>query len=199
MSAAPAGADSQLWVRPVGPTTVDALAGSNVTLAVTFSYVAQPAITWFMGAFPVATYIINSTTEADIARNASMVVKVDPRGYLTFHNVSRLYTSTYTLEVTKSGFGEASVTFTLTVFGAYQVISDSAEINLIAQKHSIVQQTHNCSCSCSLDWSKNKFNIANLYSFVLNHVFIMCCCDYDVEQLLLAANVLILAKLSVCD
>lgn len=147
----PEGADSQLWVEPVGPTRVDALAGSNVTLAVTFSDVAQPAITWFMGAFPVATYIINSTTQPDIAKNASMVVKVDPCGYLTFHNVSLLYTSTYTLEVTKSGFGEASVTFTLNVFGAYQVISNSkwTEINLIAKKdYSIVQQTHICSCSC---------------------------------------------------
>lgn len=151
MSATPAGADSQLWVEPVGPTRVVALAGSNVTLPVTFSDVAQPAITWFMGVFPVATYTINSTTQPDIAKNASMVVKVDPRGYLTFHNVSVLYTSTYTLEVTKSGFGEASVTFTLTVFGTYQVISDSrcTEINLIAKKdYSIVQQTYICSSSC---------------------------------------------------
>lgn len=131
-----AGADSQLLVEPVGPTRVDALAGSNVTLAVTFSDVTQPAITWFMGAFPVATYIINSTTQPDVAENASAVVKVDPRGYLTFHRVSLLYTSTYTLEVTKSGFGEASVTFTLNVFGAYQVILDfkCTEINFIATK-----------------------------------------------------------------
>lgn len=129
-----AGADSQLWVEPVGPTRVDALAGSNVTLAVTFSDVTQPAITWFMGGFPVATYIINSTTQPDVAQNASAVVKVDPRGYLTFHRVPLLYTSTYTLEVTKSGFGEASVTFTLNVFGAYQVILDFTciEINFIA-------------------------------------------------------------------
>lgn len=128
------GADSQLWVEPVGPTRVDALAGSNVTLAVTFSDVTQPAITWFMGAFPVATYNINSTTQPDVAQNASAVVKVDPRGYLTFHRVPLLYTSTYTLEVTKSGFGEASVTFTLNVFGAYQVILDftCTEINFIA-------------------------------------------------------------------
>lgn len=98
---------------------MDALAGSNVTLAVTFSDVAQPAITWFMGALPVATYTINSSTQPDIAEHASKVVKVDPRGYLTFHNISLRYTSTYTLEVTKSGFGEASVTFTLNVYGAY--------------------------------------------------------------------------------
>lgn len=130
---------------------MDVLAGSNVTLAVTFSDVAQPAITWFMGAFPVATYTINSTTQPDIAKNASMVVKVDPRGHLNFHNVSLLYTSTYTLEVTKSGFGEASVTFTLTVFGTYQVIwhSKSTEIKLNATKdYSIVQQTLNFSCNC---------------------------------------------------
>lgn len=124
---------------------MDALAGSNVTLAVTFSDVAQPAITWFMGAFPVATYTIDSTTQPDIAKNASMVVRVDPRGYLNFHNISLLYTSTYTLEVTKSGFGEASVTFTLTVFGTYQVIlhckSTEIKIILLCNKHSTLAAT----------------------------------------------------------
>lgn len=97
--------------------------GSNVTLAVTFSDVTQPLIKWLMGTFPVVTYIIDSTTQPDIASNVSMVVNVDPRGCLTFHNISLLYTSTYTVKVAKSGVGEDSVTFTLNVFGAYQVIS----------------------------------------------------------------------------
>lgn len=98
---------------------MDALAGSNVTLAVTFGAVAQPAIAWFMGAFPVATHIINSTRPPDVAANVSVVVGVDAHGHLTFRSVSPRYTSTYTLEVTKSGFGEASITFTLNVFGAF--------------------------------------------------------------------------------
>lgn len=142
-----AGADSQLWVEPVGSTRVDALAGSNVTLAVTFSDVAQPAITWFMGTFPVATYVINSSAQPDIAKNVSMVLNVDARGYLTFYSVSLFYTNTYTLEVTKAGFGEASVTFTLNVFGAYQVILDSiyTEINLIAKEEILLSKKPTCS------------------------------------------------------
>lgn len=114
-----AGANSELLVSPAGPTKVDALAGSNVTLAVSFSGAPDPALTWFMKDLPVVTWTINSASPPDIAKNKSMVLSVEKDGSLTFQNVSLACSSDYTVEMTKSGLATSSITFTLKVFGAY--------------------------------------------------------------------------------
>lgn len=104
-------------VSPAGPTEVNALAGSNVTLAVSFIGATDPAVTWFMGELPVVTWTIDSSAPPDIAEGRRMVLKLEGNGSLTFMDVPLGYTSTYTVEMTKSGLGKSLTTFTLKVFG----------------------------------------------------------------------------------
>lgn len=118
-----AGAHSELVVSPAGPTEVNTLAGSNVTLAVSFSGASDPAVTWFMRDLPVVTWTINSPTPPDIAENRRMVLRIELDGSLTFVNVPLGYTSNYTVEMTKSGLGTSLTTFTLKVFGEYLSLS----------------------------------------------------------------------------
>lgn len=108
-------------VSPVGPTLVNAISGSNVTLAVSFSGAPDPAVTWFMKDFslPVVTWAINSNTLPDIEENRRKVLRIEPNGSLTFVNVPLEYTSNYTIEMTKSGLGRSSTTFSLEVFSEY--------------------------------------------------------------------------------
>lgn len=113
------GANSELLVFPAGPTKVDALVGSNVTLAVSFSGAPDPALTWFMKDLPVVTWTINSASLPDIANNKSMVLSLEKDGSLTFQDVSLACSSDYRVRMTKSGLGTSSITFTLKVFGAY--------------------------------------------------------------------------------
>lgn len=96
---------------------MNAVAGSNVTLAVSFSGAPDPLITWFKGDFPVATWTIGSDTLAVIAD--TKVLQVEKNGSLTFVNVMVDYTSDYTILMTKSGLGTASTNFSLTVYGEY--------------------------------------------------------------------------------
>ncbi|XP_034730763.1 V-set and immunoglobulin domain-containing protein 10-like [Etheostoma cragini] len=114
------GAYCELVVSPVGPTLVNAICGSNVTLAVSFSGAPDPAVTWFMKGFslPVVTWTINSKTLPDIDENRRKVLRIEPNGSLTFVNVPLEYTSNYTIEMTKSGLGRSSATFTLEVFSS---------------------------------------------------------------------------------
>uniref|UniRef100_UPI0037E79187 V-set and immunoglobulin domain-containing protein 10-like n=1 Tax=Semicossyphus pulcher TaxID=241346 RepID=UPI0037E79187 len=110
------GSHCELVVSPVGPTLVNAVAGNNVTLAVSFSGAPDPVVTWFMGDVSVATWTINSTFQAVIPENRRNVLRVEPNGSLTFVNVPLEYSSNYTLEIIKSGLRKASTTFTLNVF-----------------------------------------------------------------------------------
>lgn len=98
---------------------MNAVAGSNVTLAVSFSGAPDPAVTWSMEDLPVVTWTINSVSPPDIPENRRGVLRIEPNGSLTFLNVSLNYTSNYTVEMTKSGLGTSLTTFTLIVFGEY--------------------------------------------------------------------------------
>ncbi|KAK9514170.1 hypothetical protein VZT92_027656 [Zoarces viviparus] len=111
------GAYCQLVVSPAGPTLVNALAGRDVTLAVSFSGATDPAVTWFMAGLPVVTWTINSGDAPDIADNREKVLRLETDGSLSFVNVTLEYTSNYTIEMTKSGLNISSTTFTLKVFG----------------------------------------------------------------------------------
>ena len=111
------GAHGELLVSPAGPADVKALAGSNVTLAVSFRGAPDPAVTWFLGHLPVVTWTIGSTAPPDIAEHKKTVLWLEQNGSLTFRNVSVGSTSNYTVEMTKSGLGTASTAFTLRVFG----------------------------------------------------------------------------------
>ncbi|KAF1388266.1 hypothetical protein PFLUV_G00088410 [Perca fluviatilis] len=114
------GAYCGLVVSPVGPTLVNVITGSNVTLAVSFSGAPDPTVTWFIKDFslPVVTWAINSNTLPDIDENRRKVLRIEPNGSLTFVNVPLEYTSNYTVEMTKSGLGRSSTTFSLEVFSS---------------------------------------------------------------------------------
>lgn len=104
-------------VSPVGPTLVNALAGSNVTLAVSFTGADDPTVTWLMGDLPVVTWTIGSDVPPDIVEDRKKVLNIEPKGSLTFVNVPLGYTSNYTFEMTKSGLAKSVTSFTLEVFG----------------------------------------------------------------------------------
>ncbi|XP_053182873.1 V-set and immunoglobulin domain-containing protein 10-like [Scomber japonicus] len=119
------GAHCELVVSPAHLARVNAVAGSNVTLAVSFSGAPDPLITWFMGDFPVATWTIGSDTLAVIAD--TKVLQVEKNGSLTFVNVMVNYTSDYTILMTKSGLGTASTNFSLTVYEIIQNVTLSTQ------------------------------------------------------------------------
>ncbi|AWO96251.1 putative V-set and immunoglobulin domain-containing protein 10-like [Scophthalmus maximus] len=114
------GAYSELLVFPSGPTVVNARAGSNVTLAVSFSGAPDPVVTWFKGGLPVLTWAVGSSAAPDVAEDNREVLSVEADGSLTFVNVPLGYTSNYTVKMTKSGLGEAQTAFTLKVFDIFQ-------------------------------------------------------------------------------
>lgn len=113
------GANCELLVSPLGPTIVSTLAGSNVTLAVSVNGASDPAITWFRDIIPVVTWTINSNSPPDIPQSSKDVLHLEKDGSLTFIQVPLSYSSHYTVEMTKSGLGKASLQFTLQVFGEY--------------------------------------------------------------------------------
>lgn len=98
---------------------MNAVAGSNVTLAVSISGAPDPVVTWSMRDLPVITWTLYSSAPPDIHEIHSKVLRIEPNGSLTFVNVPLAYTSNYTIEITKAGLGKASTTFTLKVFGEY--------------------------------------------------------------------------------
>lgn len=112
-----AGANCRLVVSPVGPTLVNALAGTNVTLAVSYSGASDPVVTWFKGTLPVGTWTINTNFPPDIANDSRSVLEIEKDGSLTFKDVPQHFTGSYTVELTKSGHGTVSVTFTLNIYG----------------------------------------------------------------------------------
>lgn len=106
-------------MSPVGPAQVSALSGSNVTLALRFSGAPDPVITWSKGNLPVGTWTINSNSTPVIAPNSTDVLRIESNGSLTFVKVPLRFTGNYTVELTKSGLGKVSTTFTLKIFGEY--------------------------------------------------------------------------------
>ncbi|XP_041650075.1 V-set and immunoglobulin domain-containing protein 10-like [Cheilinus undulatus] len=125
------GAHSQLTVSPAGPTLVNAIAGRNVTLAVSFTGASDPAVAWSMinqqNNLQVVTWVINSTFPPDIPESRRNVLKLEQDGSLTFMKVPLEYTTNYTFEITKSGVGRVSTTFILRVFEIIQNVTLSAD------------------------------------------------------------------------
>uniref|UniRef100_A0A671Y505 V-set and immunoglobulin domain containing 10 like n=1 Tax=Sparus aurata TaxID=8175 RepID=A0A671Y505_SPAAU len=120
------GAHTELLVSAAGPTEVNAVAGRNVTLATPFSGAPDTSVIWLMGDVPVAIWIIDSLTPANIPENHTDVLKIEPNGSLTFVNVPLGYSSNYTVEVTVSGLGKSLATFTLRVFEIIQNVTLSS-------------------------------------------------------------------------
>ncbi|XP_040900988.1 V-set and immunoglobulin domain-containing protein 10-like [Toxotes jaculatrix] len=127
------GAYCQLVVSPVGPTRVNVIAGSNVTLDVSFTGAPDPVVTWFMGDLPVVTWTINSDTPPDVAKNNSKVLRIGKDGSLTFVNVLLGYTSNYTIEMTKSGLEKAMTTFTLNVFESIRNVTLTVQPDFVKE------------------------------------------------------------------
>lgn len=100
---------------------MNALSGSSVTLAVSFSGATDPVVTWLKGNLPVGTWTISSTSSPDIAENSKDVLRIEKNGSLTFVNVPLRYADDYTVEMTKSGLEKVSTTFTLKLFGEYSI------------------------------------------------------------------------------
>uniref|UniRef100_A0A3Q0RDB3 Immunoglobulin I-set domain-containing protein n=1 Tax=Amphilophus citrinellus TaxID=61819 RepID=A0A3Q0RDB3_AMPCI len=111
------GGRCELLVLPAGLSLVNALAGSNVTLAVSFSGASDPVVTWFKGVLHIATWTISSSADPSVAGAFSSVLRTEKNGSLTFVNVPLNYTGDYTIEIVKSGMPRVSTTFTLKIFG----------------------------------------------------------------------------------
>lgn len=112
----PQGCLSQLTVIAPGPTQNIALLGDTVTLAVAYSGATNPAIIWRKGPNPIVTWTINSSTPPDIPLTMANFLSVSINGSLILENVTLDDTSSYSVEMTKSGQGTASVNFTLNVY-----------------------------------------------------------------------------------
>ncbi|XP_026040893.1 V-set and immunoglobulin domain-containing protein 10-like isoform X1 [Astatotilapia calliptera] len=141
------GARCELLVSPAGPSLVNALAGENVTLAVSFSGAPDPVVSWFKGVLNIATWTINSSADPPVAATFSSVIRIDKQSAnLTFFNVPLNYTSDYTIEMVKSGMSKASTTFTLKIFEYIQSLTLSSQPGLIKEgtenftlQHSMLQ------------------------------------------------------------
>ncbi|KAM4580830.1 V-set and immunoglobulin domain-containing protein 10-like [Odontesthes bonariensis] len=121
------GANCELVVSPAGPTVVNTLAGSTVTLAVSFSGAPDPVVAWIKENIPVGTWTIKSNSPPDIAKNSRDVLTIEKDGSLTFINVPLNFTGNYTVELTKSGLEKASTTFTLKIFENIQTVTLSTQ------------------------------------------------------------------------
>ncbi|XP_051262738.1 V-set and immunoglobulin domain-containing protein 10-like isoform X1 [Dicentrarchus labrax] len=120
----------ELVVSNVGPSLVNAVAGTDVTLTVSFSGAPDPVVTWSMGDLPVLTWTIDSSIPPDIDDSRKEVLRIEPNGSLTLVKVPLNYSSMYTVEMTKSGLGKTSTTFTLKVFEKIQNVILSAKPDL---------------------------------------------------------------------
>ncbi|KAM6967579.1 V-set and immunoglobulin domain-containing protein 10-like [Aplochiton taeniatus] len=117
----------ELTIVPPGPTFINAIAGTNVTLAVSLSGAPDPAITWTMGALPVVVWTIGSDIPPDIPDIHQPVLKIEPNGSLTFKNIQLSYSNKYTVDITKSGVGTATAVFMLMVYEVLQNVTVSLE------------------------------------------------------------------------
>lgn len=117
----------ELTILPPGPTLINAIVGSNVTLAVSLSGAPDPAITWKMGGLPVVVWIIGSDISPDIPDVHKPVLKIEPNGSLTFKNIQLNYSSTYSVDITKSGVGTAHAVFMVIVYEHIRDVTVSPE------------------------------------------------------------------------
>lgn len=108
-----------LQVSPVGPTLVKAVAGSDVTLDVSFSGASDPTVTWSRNNTTLVIWTLNSTNTPDIAESNKAVLRINQNGSLSFVNVPLNYTGNYKVEMAKSGLTNSVTSFTLKVFGKY--------------------------------------------------------------------------------
>nr|XP_055068024.1 V-set and immunoglobulin domain-containing protein 10-like [Misgurnus anguillicaudatus] len=103
-------------ISPTEPVSVDALVGSDVTLAVSHTGASHPLVTWFMEGLPVVIWTIGDDSSPDVSSDHSSVFKMEQNGSLTLRNVSHIYNGTYTVEMTKIGAMRVSATFYLFVY-----------------------------------------------------------------------------------
>nr|XP_061789466.1 V-set and immunoglobulin domain-containing protein 10-like [Nerophis lumbriciformis] len=129
----PSGAQGKLLVSAEGATRVDTTAGDNLTLAVSFSGAADPAVTWFKGHLPIVTWTIGSDAPPDVAMEYKEILRLEPSGSLSFVHVPLDYGDNYSVEMTKSGLGTASVNFTLRVFESFQNVTLTVSPDLIIE------------------------------------------------------------------
>ncbi|KAK7886081.1 hypothetical protein WMY93_025702 [Mugilogobius chulae] len=112
--------------------TQSVLVAGNVTLAVSYSGVTNPVITWRKGLQTVVTWHMNATPP-DIDPSMSSVLSVSPSGSLVFKNVTLDYTSSYNVEITKSGHSTAVLNFTLTVYEKFEKVTLSSQPDLAVE------------------------------------------------------------------
>ncbi|XP_033837331.2 V-set and immunoglobulin domain-containing protein 10-like isoform X1 [Periophthalmus magnuspinnatus] len=129
----PQGSFCQLELTAAGPIQNSALVGDTVILAVSYSGATNPAIIWRKGPDPVVTWTINSNTPPDIPPSMSNVLRVNTNGSLMFVNLTLDYTSSYSLEMTKSGLGTATLNFTLTVYEMFENVTLSSQPDLAVE------------------------------------------------------------------
>ncbi|KAG7476098.1 V-set and immunoglobulin domain-containing protein 10-like [Solea senegalensis] len=127
------GAHCSLNISPVGSSRVIGRAGSNVTLAVTFSGATDPVVTWFRGSLPVLTWTVGSSETADVAADYRGVLTIQDDGSLTFVNVAVDHGGNYSVELTKSGLAKAVALFTLAVFEIFQNVDLKVQPDLIKE------------------------------------------------------------------
>ncbi|XP_061631778.1 V-set and immunoglobulin domain-containing protein 10-like isoform X1 [Phyllopteryx taeniolatus] len=127
------GSHGELLVSAVSAMRFDTLAGANLTLTVFFSGAPDPAVTWFKGRLPVVTWTIGSDAPPDVAEEYREVLKLEPNGSLSFVHAPLGYGGDYTVEMTKSGLGTASINFTLRVFETFQNVTVTAFPELIQE------------------------------------------------------------------
>ncbi|KPP65941.1 V-set and immunoglobulin domain-containing protein 10-like [Scleropages formosus] len=109
-------ADCDLSISTFSPPAVNAMAGSNVILNISFSGATNPLVEWTQNNVPVVTWIINSTTPPMIY-DQNHVLGIVSNGSLTFQNVQVSYSGNYTVTILMVGVGKSSVTFQFRVFG----------------------------------------------------------------------------------
>ncbi|XP_072316665.1 V-set and immunoglobulin domain-containing protein 10-like [Eucyclogobius newberryi] len=127
LSLLPQGSLCQLKLTAAGPVHNSALVGDTVTLAVSYRGATNPALIWKKGSVPVVTWTIDSSTPPDIAPSMANVLRVSANGSLLFENVTLDYTSSYSVEMTKSGQGSATLNFTLTVYEKFENVTLSSQ------------------------------------------------------------------------
>uniref|UniRef100_A0AAV2M9P4 Immunoglobulin domain-containing protein n=1 Tax=Knipowitschia caucasica TaxID=637954 RepID=A0AAV2M9P4_KNICA len=113
----PQGSQALLELSASGPDVASVLVGGNVTLGVSYSRASNAAIIWRRGLDPVATWTINTSAPPDIHPGLASVLGVSANGSLQFVGVTLDYSGGYSVEMTKSGQGTATLNFTLTVYG----------------------------------------------------------------------------------
>ncbi|CAL1610077.1 unnamed protein product [Knipowitschia caucasica] len=116
----PQGSQALLELSASGPDVASVLVGGNVTLGVSYSRASNAAIIWRRGLDPVATWTINTSAPPDIHPGLASVLGVSANGSLQFVGVTLDYSGGYSVEMTKSGQGTATLNFTLTVYERFE-------------------------------------------------------------------------------